>query len=93
MPQQWIPKLKTIMRVLRPGSLTAFNVPGICSNEDRNRCIELFGKEVLPVLREYADSIGLTDSFEREPDSVKLTPGTKRAPVVDRSGMEGLGLK
>lgn len=92
-PEQVIPKLKTIMRVIRPGSLTAFNVQGVCSDADRNRSIELLGKEVLPVLREYADSIGLTDSFEREPGSVKLTPGTKRAPVVDRSGMEGLGLK
>ncbi|RLA40560.1 MAG: hypothetical protein DRQ64_04430, partial [Gammaproteobacteria bacterium] len=92
-PEQVIPKLKTIMRVIRPGSLTAFNVQGVCSDEDRLRCIELLGKEVLPVLREYADSIGLTDSFEREPGSVKLAPGTKRAPVVDRSGMEGLGLK
>ena len=92
-PEQVIPKLKTIMRVIRPGSLTAFNVQGVCSDEDRLRCVELLGKEVLPVLREYADSIGLTDSFEREPGSVKLAPGTKRAPVVDRSGMEGLGLK
>jgi alkanesulfonate monooxygenase SsuD/methylene tetrahydromethanopterin reductase-like flavin-dependent oxidoreductase (luciferase family) len=91
-PEQVIPKLKTIMRVIRPGSLTAFNVQGVCSDADRNRSIELLGKDVLPVLREYADSIGLTDSFEREPGSVKLAPGTKRAPVVDRSGMEGLGL-
>ncbi|OUS09994.1 hypothetical protein A9Q90_02095 [Gammaproteobacteria bacterium 54_18_T64] len=92
-PEQVIPKLKAIMRVIRPGSLTAFNVQGVASDADRLRSIELLGKEVLPELREYAKSIGLTDSFEREPGSLKLAPGTRRAPVVDRSGMEGLGLK
>ena len=74
---QVIPKLKAIMRVIRPGSLTAFNVQSVCSDEDRLRCVELLGREVLPVLREYAESIGLTDSFQREPGSVKLAPSTR----------------
>jgi len=39
-PEQVIPKLKAIMRVIRPGSLTAFNVQGVASDEDRLRSIE-----------------------------------------------------
>lgn len=92
-PKQVIPKIKKILSVIRPGSFTFFNVQGVASDQQRNRCIELVGKEVLPELREYAKEIGLVDSFERAPGSVKLAPGTKRAPVCDREGMAKLGLR
>ncbi|MBV1930245.1 MAG: LLM class flavin-dependent oxidoreductase [Porticoccaceae bacterium] len=92
-PEQVIPKIKAILRVIRPGSFTMFGVQGVASDEQRNRSIELLGKEVLPVIREYAREIGLVDSFEREPGSVKLAPGTKREPVCDRGAMKELGMK
>jgi phosphohistidine phosphatase SixA len=92
-PEQVIPKIKAILRVIRPGSFTMFGVQGVASDAQRNRSVELLGKEVLPVIREYAEEIGLVDSFEREPGSVKLAPGTKRAPVCDREGMRELGMR
>ena len=92
-PEQVIPKIKAILRVIRPGSFTAFNVQGVASDQQRNRCIELLGREVWPVIREYADEIGLVDSFQREPGSVKLAHGTKRAPVCDREALAELEIK
>ena len=91
-PEQVIPKIKAILKVIRPGSFTAFNVQGVASDQQRNRSIELLGKEVLPVIREYAEEIGLVDSFQREPGSVKLTPGTARGPVCDREAMKEFGI-
>jgi alkanesulfonate monooxygenase SsuD/methylene tetrahydromethanopterin reductase-like flavin-dependent oxidoreductase (luciferase family) len=92
-PEQVIPKVKAILSVIRPGSFTFFNVQGVASDQQRNRSIELIGKHILPELREYANSIGLFDSFERAPGSVPLAPGSKRAPVCDRAGMAQLGLR
>jgi hypothetical protein len=45
---------------------------------------------VIPPLKEFSKEIGLTDPFERFPGSVKLTPGTKRLPVVDRTPLKSL---
>lgn len=92
-PEQVIPKIKAILRVIRPGSFTAFNVQGIASDQQRSRCIELLGKEVWPVIREYADEIGLVDSFQREPGSVKLAHGARRLPVCDREALAELEIK
>jgi len=69
------------------------NMQGAYSDADRNRSIELLGKELLPGPSEYANQISLTDSLQREPGSVKSPSGTKRTPVVDRSVMDDLGLQ
>jgi len=91
-PDQVIPKIKAILRTIRPGSFTAFNVQGQASDADRMRSIELLGKYVLPEIRAYSEEIGLVDSFERTPGSVALAPGAKRGPVCDREGMKALGM-
>lgn len=87
-PKSVIPKIKQIMDVIRPGTFTFFAVQGPVSNEDRMRCIQLLGEHVIPEVREYAKKIGLMDPFERKTGSVKLTHGTKRAPVVDREALK-----
>lgn len=84
-PKTVTEKIKTIMQVLRPGIFTVFQVQGQVSNTDRLRSMELIAKEVIPAMRSHAKELGLTDPFERFPGSVKLQPGAKRAPVVDRT--------
>ena len=92
-PKSVLPKIKTLMQVLRPGIFVAFNVQGQVSNQDRMTSMRLFAQEVMPALRDYAKEIGLLDPIERAPGSVKVCAGTSRLPVVDRSPLAALGLK
>ncbi|MDO8435018.1 MAG: LLM class flavin-dependent oxidoreductase [Candidatus Binatus sp.] len=92
-PKTVLPKLKTLMRVLRPGVLIVFNIQGPVSNEDRMTSMRLLANEVMPAMREYADQLELPDSYTRTPGSVAFRSGTKRDPVVDRSPLAELGLK
>jgi len=92
-PKTVTEKIKTIMRVLRPGIFTLFQVQGAVSNADRMTSMRLFAQEVIPVMKEYAKEIDLRDPFERFPGSVKLQAGAKRAPVVDRTPLASLKLE
>jgi alkanesulfonate monooxygenase SsuD/methylene tetrahydromethanopterin reductase-like flavin-dependent oxidoreductase (luciferase family) len=92
-PKSVLPKIKTLMQVLRPGIFVTFNVQGPVSNQDRMTSMRLFAQEVAPALRDYAKEIGLMDPMERTPGSVKVGAGTSRLPVVDRSPLAALGLK
>ncbi|MEZ0123206.1 MAG: LLM class flavin-dependent oxidoreductase [Candidatus Reddybacter sp.] len=91
-PETCAQKIKDILSVIRPGVFTCFAVQGNVSDKDRLRSVELLGKEVLPDVRKFADEIGLFGPFDRTPGSVKLAPGTKRAPVVDREALAKLNL-
>lgn len=91
-PETCAQKIKDILSVIRPGVFTCFAVQGSVSDKDRLRSVELLGKEVLPGVRKFADEIGLFGPFDRTPGSVKLAPGTKRAPVVDREALVKLNL-
>ena len=92
-PDTVIPRMKTILNALRPGIFSVFHVQGPVSNEDRMRSLELMAEYVVPELRDYANSIGLVDPFEREPGSVKLREGETRGPVHDKASLEALGLR
>jgi hypothetical protein len=48
--------------------------------------------EVVPVLRDYADELGLDSPFDRRPGSVPLEAGREREPVADRRPLEELEL-
>ena len=91
-PKTVIPKVKTLLRVLRPGIFIFFSVQGQVSNEDRLTSIRLMAEEVMPAIKEYAKEIDLKDPFEREPGSVTLQADTQRAPVVDRDPLTAMGL-
>ena len=91
-PETCAQKIKDILSVIRPGVFTCFAVQGSVSDKDRLRSVELLGKEILPDVRKFADEIGLFGPFDRTPGSVKLAPGTKRAPVVDREALAKLNL-
>jgi alkanesulfonate monooxygenase SsuD/methylene tetrahydromethanopterin reductase-like flavin-dependent oxidoreductase (luciferase family) len=91
-PTSVLPKIKTLLEVLRPGIFIAFNVQGPVSNKDRLTSMRLFAHEVMPALREYAKEIDLPNPFEREPGSLKLNGEVSRSPVVDRSALSTLHL-
>ena len=67
-------------------------VQGTVGDKDRLRSVELLGKEVLPAVRTFGKQQELFGPFDRTPGSVKLAPGTKRAPVVDRAALAKLNL-
>jgi len=92
-PKTVLPKIKTLMEVLRPGIFVIFNVQGPVSNQDRMTSMRLFAQEVMPALRDYGKEIGLKDPIERTPGSVKLASGVSRLPVADRGPLAALGLK
>lgn len=92
-PKTVTEKIKTLMRVLRPGIFTVFQVQGTVDNAARMNSMRLLAQEVLPAMKEYAKEIDLRNPFERFPGSVKLQPGTKRLPVVDRTPLASLKLE
>ena len=92
-PTTVIPKIKTILSVLRPGVFIMFSIQGPVGNDDRRTSMRLFAEDVMPALKEHAKAIDLPDPFQRKPGSVKLAAGTKRGPVSDRGPLTALGLK
>jgi len=91
-PETCIKKITDILSVIRPGVFTVFAVQGNVSDKDRLRSVELLGKEVLPAVRAFGKQEELFGPFDRACGSVKLAPGTKRAPVVDRAALAKLNL-
>jgi alkanesulfonate monooxygenase SsuD/methylene tetrahydromethanopterin reductase-like flavin-dependent oxidoreductase (luciferase family) len=89
-PKTIIPKIKLIMSVLRTGIFIILSLQGSSGDVERRTSMRLFAEEVIPPLKEHAKAIDLPDPFQRKPGSVRLMPGTKRAPVVDRSPLSGL---
>ena len=92
-PQTLIPKIKSIMSVLRTGIFIILSIQGPVGDEDRRTSMRLFAQEVMPAIKAHAKAIDLPDPFERTPGSVKLAPGAKRAAVVDRGPLAALGFK
>ena len=84
-PKTAIEKLKTILKVLRPGSVVVFK-PGPVSNKDRQNSMRLMAQEVAPALKEFADSIGLVDAITGRHASQRssLAPSAFRAPTKAR---------
>jgi alkanesulfonate monooxygenase SsuD/methylene tetrahydromethanopterin reductase-like flavin-dependent oxidoreductase (luciferase family) len=91
-PKTVIPKVKTMLQVLRPGIFIFFHIQGPVSNQDRMTSMRLMAQDVVPAIREYADEIGLVDPYERVPGSMKAYAGANRLPVVDREPLGALGL-
>ena len=81
-PDQVIEGLKRVLDELRPGILNIWCNDGRVSHETGMRCIELMGQEVLPVIRRYADELGLNSPFDIDaPVSLATTPQAELQPV------------
>ncbi|MEA2679369.1 MAG: hypothetical protein QOK03_1091, partial [Candidatus Binataceae bacterium] len=81
-PKTVIPKIRTILEVLRPGVFGVFQSQGPVSFEDRMTSIRLLGQEVLPAVRDIAKELGILDPFERQPGTRPYTTGTKRDQLI-----------
>jgi alkanesulfonate monooxygenase SsuD/methylene tetrahydromethanopterin reductase-like flavin-dependent oxidoreductase (luciferase family) len=91
-PKTVIPKIKTMLQVLRPGIFTFFHIQGPVSNAARLTSIRLMAQEVVPAIREYAKELDLPDPYERTPGEARAYAGARRLPVVDREPLASLGL-
>lgn len=81
-PKTVLPKLRTVLQTLRPGILTIWGPEGPVPPEKTLRMMELMGKDVLPVLREFGKEFDLTDPFQREPGTRPLPASGKWEPLV-----------
>lgn len=81
-PKTVLPKLRRVLETLRPGILTVWGPEGPVPPEKTLRMMELMGKEVLPVLREFGKEFDLTDPFQKEPGTRPLPAGGKWEPLV-----------
>jgi len=81
-PKTVIPKIRTILEVLRPGVFGVFQSQGPVSFEDRMTSIRLLGQEVLPAVRDIAKELGILDPFERQPGTRPYTTATKRDQLI-----------
>jgi alkanesulfonate monooxygenase SsuD/methylene tetrahydromethanopterin reductase-like flavin-dependent oxidoreductase (luciferase family) len=87
-PDTVIPKLKKVMDVLRPG-IFSFWLDGPVPFPDRQRCLDLLNRDVIPALREHGKKLGLVDPFQRTPGSVPLRGG-KPEPVSNPAALADL---
>jgi alkanesulfonate monooxygenase SsuD/methylene tetrahydromethanopterin reductase-like flavin-dependent oxidoreductase (luciferase family) len=81
-PKTVITKLVKLLEVLRPGILGLWQNDGPIPREARLTSIRLLAQEVLPVLRERARELELTDPFERKPGSRPLPASGRHEPVT-----------
>jgi hypothetical protein len=92
-PKSLVPKIKSILSVLRPGIFIILSIQGPIGNDDRRTSMRLFAQEIIPAMKEHAKAIDLPDPFQRAPGSVNLLAGTARTPVSDREPIAALRLK
>ena len=93
-PKTVIPKIKTILSVLRTGIFIILSIQGPVgrrrSHEPACACIAAGSDSRAQAACKGDRTCRIR--FERTPGSVRLAAGTKRAPVVDRAALASLGL-
>jgi hypothetical protein len=80
-PATVIPKLRTVLEVLRPGIFAFWQNDGPISKEDRLNNIRLIATEVMPAIREIGKELELTSPFEVQPGSRRLNAGEQPLSV------------
>jgi alkanesulfonate monooxygenase SsuD/methylene tetrahydromethanopterin reductase-like flavin-dependent oxidoreductase (luciferase family) len=63
-PDQVKERLKYLIEQTRPGIMGIWANDGTVSQKDRQRCIELLFKEVVPEVKEHGKKLGLVDPWE-----------------------------
>jgi alkanesulfonate monooxygenase SsuD/methylene tetrahydromethanopterin reductase-like flavin-dependent oxidoreductase (luciferase family) len=88
-PQSVLPKIRTILEVLRPGIFGFWHheASPIMTHEETLNSMRLIGQEVLPAVREMGKELGLIDPYERQPGSRPLPPSGVWEPVSDASAL------
>jgi hypothetical protein len=76
-PKSVLPKIKTLLEVLRPGIFMIWQNDGPISREDRLNNLKLLGQEVVPAIREMGKELDLKSPFEVKIGERKLAAGAK----------------
>jgi alkanesulfonate monooxygenase SsuD/methylene tetrahydromethanopterin reductase-like flavin-dependent oxidoreductase (luciferase family) len=66
-PDSVIPKIRSVLEYLRPGSVFFWDGDGAMDHDDAMRSLRLFGQEVLPAVREMGEQLELKSPFELDP--------------------------
>ena len=82
-PDTVIPKIRTVLETLRPGTIFFWDGDGAMTHEDSMRSLKLMGSEVLPAVREMATELELTSSFEVD------THTNEPIPQLEEAGAAG----
>lgn len=66
-PKTVIPKIRSVLEYIRPGSIFLWDGDGSMTHEDSMRSLRLMGEEVLPAIREMSKELGLVGPHEVDP--------------------------
>ena len=78
-PKTVLPKIRSVLEYLRPGSVFFWDGDGSMSHEDQMRSLRLMGEEVLPAVREMGKELELFSPFEVDPITGEKTTKTDAA--------------
>ena len=81
-PKTVIPRLRRLMRIVRPGVLGFCQNDGPIGREARLTSMRLLAQEVIPALKETAKELGLQDPFARRIGERPLPPSGQPEPVA-----------
>ena len=78
-PKTVLPKIRSVLEYLRPGSVFFWDGDGSMSHEDQMRSLRLMGEEVLPAVREMGKELELFSPFEVDPITGEKATSTDAA--------------
>lgn len=81
-PETVIPKIRTVLETLRPGTIFFWDGDGAMTHEDSMRSLKLMGSDVLPAVREMAKELDLPSSFEVDTMTNEPIPQLEEASAV-----------
>ena len=85
-PKTVIPKIRTVLETLRPGSIFFWDGDGAMDHNDAMRSLRLMGEEVIPACREMARELDLPGPFDIDPATNKKLDATPAEPSVKTGG-------
>jgi alkanesulfonate monooxygenase SsuD/methylene tetrahydromethanopterin reductase-like flavin-dependent oxidoreductase (luciferase family) len=85
-PKTVIPKIRTVLETLRPGSIFFWDGDGAMDHNDAMRSLRLMGEEVIPACREMARELDLPGPFDIDPATNKKLDPTPAEPSVKTGG-------
>ena len=85
-PKTVIPKIRTVLETLRPGTIFFWDGDGAMDHNDAMRSLRLMGEEVIPACREMARELDLPGPFDIDPATNKKLDPTPAEPSVKTGG-------
>ena len=85
-PKTVIPKIRTVLETLRPGSIFFWDGDGAMDHNDAMRSLRLMGEEVIPACREMAKELDLPGPFDIDPATNKKLDPKPAEPSVKTGG-------